>query len=703
MSDDNKNVNAEYVMVCEKCGTEYPLGTSYCTNPLCHANLAIYGKMVQKNARFDVDAACKKTEQMMEEVMSALSGKSFEAEKRPKYQDGFIRIMESMRSAKTDASLQNYLEQAEQWREACLNEISLLGENLESVRTQAEERISRARERVMSALTGKKNAQEKRKEYGARYDDLWTAVSNSSDINEIKKCAMQAETLAERFLAEISRLGDTDDGKTTTDDGKDGKEDVGTRSSDKNNGGMTGGTADSKYAAKLQREKQRAQKRIDAAMNKVLKALSKKKQADLYREKYTVGFKNISAQMQQCSTVEEVNAYAVQAEALRDSDLIEIKGMKNKRGVIKSVLLVLLVIFVLGFIEGIITSVMDLTRNSSSQENENNTSERTEGGSGEDYTWENNVLMSNFYGWNDSREVYDWPVFDSDDWVRGDITLIVFLDTLDSEGIDSWDVSEAHDGSVKAWVEKSGDDTILYVAGNGGVSAPENSEGLFVGYSAVSIEFGSAFHTDDVKSMRFMFEDCKNLQTVDVSRFNTSKVTDMSYMFDACSSLEKLDLTGFDTSKVTDMSFMFSFCWSLKEVDVSGFDTSKVTTMAFMFSWCTNVSDLDVSGFDTSEVKNMVGMFSSCSSLAELDLLGFDTSNVTDMSYMFHDCSSLCAIDISSFNTSNVTDMSYMFSGCDSLEQFIYSSLFDTSSVEDYTDFMDSVNLLNGDWKKLFE
>ncbi|MDE7133426.1 MAG: BspA family leucine-rich repeat surface protein [Lachnospiraceae bacterium] len=194
----------------------------------------------------------------------------------------------------------------------------------------------------------------------------------------------------------------------------------------------------------------------------------------------------------------------------------------------------------------------------------------------------------------------------------------------------------------------------------------------------------------------YMFYDCSNLTSVDVSGFDTSEVTDMSYMFHQCSSLTNLDVSGFDTSKVTDMDHMFSYCKNLINLDVSGFDTSQVTDMDHMFGGCINLMSLDVSGFDTSEVTNMWAMFNGCVSLINLDVSGFDTGQVTSMGWMFNRCISLTSLDVSGFDTSQVTDMRYMFKDCISLTS-LDTSGFTGNISEMYAMFKGCGNLTSLD------
>ena len=148
---------------------------------------------------------------------------------------------------------------------------------------------------------------------------------------------------------------------------------------------------------------------------------------------------------------------------------------------------------------------------------------------------------------------------------------------------------------------------------------------------------------------------------------------DASYMFAHFANLEEIDFGDcFDTSNVTNMSAMFNDCRNLTSLDLSSFDTSNATNMSDMFHDCRSLSSLNLSGFDTSGVMEMRSMFHGCSSLTSLNLDDFDTANVTDMSCMFHSCSGLTSLNLSSFDASNATDMHWMFLDC-GITKLIYS------------------------------
>ena len=232
---------------------------------------------------------------------------------------------------------------------------------------------------------------------------------------------------------------------------------------------------------------------------------------------------------------------------------------------------------------------------------------------------------------------------------------------------------------------------------------PKNTSCWFLQCVNLSkIENIGRIDTRDATNMRFMFNNCTSLSSLDVSNFNTSNVTDMNYMFSNCNSLSSLDVSNFDTSKVINMSGMFYNCTGLTSLDTSNFDTRNVKDMQVMFAYCTSLTLLDVSNFNTGNVTNMYSMFNNCSSLASLDVSDFDTSKVTNMGNMFHNCTSLTTLDVSGFNTSNVTNMSYMFNVSGnvltthkySLIENLDFSNWDTSKVENMTYFLESMENL---------
>ena len=246
-------------------------------------------------------------------------------------------------------------------------------------------------------------------------------------------------------------------------------------------------------------------------------------------------------------------------------------------------------------------------------------------------------------------------------YMRKDVKTLTFQSSLQNVPSSAWDVSEAGDGSVLAWMD-NGD---LYVAADGAIAPNSNASWLFQGFvNLKTINFGNCFVTSSVTRMSGMFEGCSSLTVLDLSCFETSAVTDMYGVFCSCGSLTHLDLTSFDTSNVTDMSSMFGGCRSLTSLDLTSFDTSSVTDMGSMFDDCMSLPHLNLTSFDTSKVTDMAFMFSGCNSLTRLDLSNFDTSNVTNMLWMFGLCYDLTSLNLSNFDTSAVTEMDDILTGC---------------------------------------
>lgn len=192
---------------------------------------------------------------------------------------------------------------------------------------------------------------------------------------------------------------------------------------------------------------------------------------------------------------------------------------------------------------------------------------------------------------------------------KDSISSVIFLDTLGDAPGDAWDVSAAEDRSVLCWARGAE----LFVAGEGGVRANQDSTGLFSGWGNMeSVRFEGNFDTSGAVSMRGMFSDCISLKELDVSDFDTSRVADMSFMFNRCTGLTRLNIAGFDTSGAVDMRWMFNDCGKLAEVDVSGFNTSNVTNVNSMFKNCVSLMELNLSGFDLSRVTDVQDMLAGC-------------------------------------------------------------------------------------------
>ena len=122
-------------------------------------------------------------------------------------------------------------------------------------------------------------------------------------------------------------------------------------------------------------------------------------------------------------------------------------------------------------------------------------------------------------------------------YLREDVYYVSFLSSLKSAPSDAWDMSDAGDGSILAWM--SGNN--LYVASNGKIAPNPNASNMFGRFvNLKEINFGRNFDTSNVTNMSYMFYNCRSLTKLDLSSFNTSKLINMSNMFFGCDALKNL-------------------------------------------------------------------------------------------------------------------------------------------------------------------
>ena len=190
------------------------------------------------------------------------------------------------------------------------------------------------------------------------------------------------------------------------------------------------------------------------------------------------------------------------------------------------------------------------------------------------------------------------------------------------------------------------------------------------GYNSVTVNVQSG-GTVDFYPLRFK----ETITNIDTTEYNSVQWTDMGYLFKDCVNLKSLNLSGWNTRMAVNMSNMFNGCVKLSSINLSGWVTSKVMDMANMFNNCEQLKTIDVSHFDTSKVTDMRQMFRVCQALTSLDLSHFDVSNVTLINQMFNNCYSLKSLNISNWIMSKVTTTFAMFYSCGELETIVCDGL----------------------------
>ena len=255
---------------------------------------------------------------------------------------------------------------------------------------------------------------------------------------------------------------------------------------------------------------------------------------------------------------------------------------------------------------------------------------------------------------------------------------------------------------------------------------PTSCDSWFFGCpNLTTIEGIEYFNTENVTNMRYMFDGCESLKSLDLTNFNTENVTDMYYMFAYCKSLESLDLTNFNTAKVTNMKGMFCVCSNLKTIYASDkFVTDQITEGSCMFTDCLNLKDYTSSKEDHTYANcgptgyftygRGYAMFDNATETLTFSYKGFKPEGAYELneegntpewisknSYVkkvvfdasfanarptscfswFRGCENLTTIEgIEYLNTENVENMSSMFRDCYALESLDLSS-FNTAKV----------------------
>ena len=251
--------------------------------------------------------------------------------------------------------------------------------------------------------------------------------------------------------------------------------------------------------------------------------------------------------------------------------------------------------------------------------------------------------------------------FHTNDYMSKITSIITKKDNIvPATAVESWDISEAGDGSVMAYVEDDGTGNSTYkltIGGKGGIIANESMIGYFAGFSKMTSVDLSVLDTSAVTNMVGMFSGCSSLTSLNVSNFNAPQLTDITYMFDGCSSLTSLDVSNFNAPQLTNITDMFNELTNLVTLNLSNFNAPKITDMSAMFKGLSKLSKLDLTNFNTANVTNMSEMFRNCRSLTSLDLSSFDTTNVTDMHYMFCACPAWDTVDQEKFADGGICAM----------------------------------------------
>ena len=189
----------------------------------------------------------------------------------------------------------------------------------------------------------------------------------------------------------------------------------------------------------------------------------------------------------------------------------------------------------------------------------------------------------------------------------------------------------------------------------------------------------SHFVTDKITSFRNLFYNCQAMTKIDISSWDMSHATVTARMFEECTNLEEILLpTSFNFSGVTNSGTMFQNCKKLKNIDVSKWDTSVCTNMSFMFYGCSSLGEIDVSNWNVSKVTNF-DHFAAHANLKRKGIENWKPISATNMNALFHNCAEE-ELDLSGWDVSKNQFFCQMFENSPNLKRIKGLDRWNTSA-----------------------
>ena len=213
------------------------------------------------------------------------------------------------------------------------------------------------------------------------------------------------------------------------------------------------------------------------------------------------------------------------------------------------------------------------------------------------------------------------------------------------------------------------------------------------------------FNFTKAKNMAYMFNGCKNLKYINFPKYEKAEdLQSLNFMFNDCPNLISVDLSSFSFKNVENMSYMFSGCNRLSRIILPKEKNiiSAPQDVKYMFYDCKELTSINLTGISFLNLKDLNSIFSGCSNLETLILPSNEkANNVVDLSYMFYDCRKLKSIDLSNISFINIQKLPYMFFNCSNLIDIKFPIEDKSTKIEDfqymfsYCKSLTSINLSN--------
>ena len=161
----------------------------------------------------------------------------------------------------------------------------------------------------------------------------------------------------------------------------------------------------------------------------------------------------------------------------------------------------------------------------------------------------------------------------------------------------------------------------------------------------------SKWKTEKPTGIQDMFSYCNKLEYADISWYITEgNTTQLTNVFQYCSSLKRVKIFPYTSrrSSANSAQYMFQNCLELEEIDLSSWTTNDFGNMRSLFSGCRNIKRIDMRNLETDRLTNINSMFNGCESLEYLDIRNFTFDAVTDSTFLFNKVPDECEIIVKS-------------------------------------------------------
>lgn len=203
------------------------------------------------------------------------------------------------------------------------------------------------------------------------------------------------------------------------------------------------------------------------------------------------------------------------------------------------------------------------------------------------------------------------------------------------------------------------------------------------GLTEIKIDLANKENNNPINISNFA-SGCKSLKRAEIT--GNAKVQNVSFMFQDCENLEKIDLEGLDFGPVINVVGTFSYCLQLTEIK-GKIRLPNVIHISRFFDNCRQIEYIDIQEIGLRHAVQLEGLFSGCYQLKQVDLQGIDFSlNQKSAENMFFNCKSLESLNLGQAKFSQ--SISHMFFKCGYKGTVDFTDRFDFSRVSEDDPFV---------------